>query len=182
MLRASSCRNGIIGCNCRENGLIKVFGGIGMQLLGFVKQKKIDVCSSLGHCSNLRVETIGMHRWVAPGARERIHISSLDSSYMNLQETMGCWGGYTFQCSHPCMVTTCISYIVGSHLRKKTVGIYAVMIYAEYNWGGAPKRLCLDRKTQNFCKSFAWCTKCSKKINCITQIDCKSKDESNEPN
>ena len=40
MLRASSCRNGIIGCNCRENGLIKVFGGIGMQLLGFVKQKK----------------------------------------------------------------------------------------------------------------------------------------------
>ena len=35
---------------------------------------------------------------------------------------------------------------------------------------------------QNFCKSLAWCTKYSQKINCITQMDCKSRDESNEPN
>jgi hypothetical protein len=38
------------------------------------------------------------------------------------------------------------------------------------------------RKTQIFCKSFVWGTKCSQKINHIIQIDCKSRDESNEPN
>ena len=39
-------------------------------------------------------------------------------------------------------------------------------------------------KTQNvkFCKSLAWCTKYSRKINRITQMDCKSRDESNVPN
>ena len=35
------------------------------------------------------------------------------------------------------------------------------------------------RKMQNFCKSFAWYIKCSRQINRITQIDCKSRDESN---
>ena len=38
------------------------------------------------------------------------------------------------------------------------------------------------RKTQKFCKSLAWCTKCSQKINRITKMDCKSRNESNEPN
>ena len=42
---------------------------------------------------------------------------------------------------------------------------------------GNPKR-----KMQIFYKSLVWCTKCSRKINRITQIDCKSRDESNEPN
>ena len=37
------------------------------------------------------------------------------------------------------------------------------------------------RKTQNFCKSLAWCTKYSQKINRITKMDCKSRDESNKP-
>ena len=39
-------------------------------------------------------------------------------------------------------------------------------------------------KTQNakFYKSLSWYTKCSRKINRITQMDCKSRDESNEPN
>jgi len=37
-------------------------------------------------------------------------------------------------------------------------------------------------KTQNFYKSLAWCTKCNQKINRIAQIDCKSRDESNESN
>jgi len=43
---------------------------------------------------------------------------------------------------------------------------------------------CFDSKTQNeiFCKSLAWYTKCSQKINRITPMDCKSRDESNEPN
>ena len=31
-------------------------------------------------------------------------------------------------------------------------------------------------------KSLKWHTKCSKKINRITQMDCKSRDESNESN
>ena len=35
---------------------------------------------------------------------------------------------------------------------------------------------------QNFYKSLVWCTKYSQKINRITQMDCKSRDESNEPN
>ena len=35
---------------------------------------------------------------------------------------------------------------------------------------------------QKICKSSAWCIKYSRKINRITQIDCKSRDESNEPN
>ena len=37
-------------------------------------------------------------------------------------------------------------------------------------------------KIQIFCKSLAWCTKYSQKINRITQMDCKSRDESNKPN
>ena len=37
-------------------------------------------------------------------------------------------------------------------------------------------------KMQNFYKSLVWCTKCSRKINRITQMDCKSRDESNECN
>ena len=42
----------------------------------------------------------------------------------------------------------------------------------------------LDPKIQNaiFLKSLARCIKCSRKINRITQMDCKSRDESNEPN
>ena len=35
---------------------------------------------------------------------------------------------------------------------------------------------------QKFYKSLVWCTKYSQKINYITQMDCKSRDESNEPN
>ena len=35
---------------------------------------------------------------------------------------------------------------------------------------------------QNFYKPFAWYTKCNQKINRITQIDCKSREEFNEPN
>ena len=35
---------------------------------------------------------------------------------------------------------------------------------------------------QKFYKSLVWCTKYSQKINRITQMDCKSRDESNEPN
>ena len=42
-------------------------------------------------------------------------------------------------------------------------------------------RCCKD-KTQKKFKSLAWYTKCSRKINCITQMDRKSRDESNEPN
>ena len=38
------------------------------------------------------------------------------------------------------------------------------------------------RKMQNFYKSLAWYTKYSQKINRITQMDCKLRDESNEPN
>ena len=40
----------------------------------------------------------------------------------------------------------------------------------------------LKHKIQNFCKSLPWYTKYSQKINRITQMDCKSRDESNEPN
>ena len=45
-------------------------------------------------------------------------------------------------------------------------------------------RSCLDpkRKMHFFVNRFAWCTKYSRKINYITQMDCKSRDESNEPN
>ena len=39
----------------------------------------------------------------------------------------------------------------------------------------------LNAKCKIFCKSLV-CTKCSKKLNRITQMDCKSRDESNEPN
>ena len=38
------------------------------------------------------------------------------------------------------------------------------------------------RKTQKFYKSLAWYTKCSQKINHITQMNCRSRDESNESN
>ena len=37
-------------------------------------------------------------------------------------------------------------------------------------------------KMHNFYKSLAWCIKCSRKINRITQMGCKSRNESNEPN
>ena len=54
--------------------------------------------------------------------------------------------------------------------------------YAELVWILWPR---LDLYTQNvifFCKSFAWYTKCSRKINRITKMNRKSRDESNESN
>ena len=41
---------------------------------------------------------------------------------------------------------------------------------------------CLDPKMQKFYKSLAWCIKYSQKINRITKIDCKSRDEFNKLN
>ena len=48
----------------------------------------------------------------------------------------------------------------------------------------APKAVFRSKisKFKIFCKSPAWYTKYSRKINRITQMDCKSRDESNEPN
>ena len=39
-----------------------------------------------------------------------------------------------------------------------------------------------NTKCKKIYKSLAWYTKCSQRINHITQMDCKSRDESNEPN
>ena len=53
----------------------------------------------------------------------------------------------------------------------------SISVYIGENYSGLVQ--ILKHKTQNFCKSLAWCTKYSQKINRIIQIDCKSRDESN---
>ena len=53
---------------------------------------------------------------------------------------------------------------------------------ATLNAAASYSSLAQKHKIQNFCKSLVWCTECSRKINRITQMDCKSRDESNESN
>ena len=104
--------------------------------------------------------------------------------------------GSVSEMPHSCLLLECsdatarwiIQVVFHSHIFQPMQVIVTIFpcIIVILNFDHEP--ICIEalfrfQKTmQNFCKSLAWCTKCSQKINRITQMDCKSRDESNESN